>query len=470
VRPAAAATAWVMDDRYSWAVALMLYLLLYYMSVPYFIFKPPDAQAIVFGETNVFYRVLKILALGSGLVVLVWRFKLATRVLRELNIFFVAFVALVLLSVTWSIEPAITLTRFIAVLTICLVCGAAVLTGWQPRRFQQVVLPFFTLLMVGSLLFGIVAPDLAKENGTGISLANAWHGLFIQKNGLGHAASITLFFWTHAWLSRQTSVRNFLLGGGSALACLILSRSSTSLFATLFVIGLLVLLLKWPRRKRRYMVVVVVAFVSIILIYSMAVLDIVPGLEVVLQPIVSLTGKDMTFSGRTQIWEVIREHIVQHPILGTGYGAYWIGRVPTSPSYVFISRKSNFYPTEAHNGYLDIMNDLGYVGLLCLIGYLIVFLRQSVRLLKIDYVQATLYLALLFEELINNLSESDWLSSSSFSFVVFTFATFALARALLDHKFSALAQAAAQPVPQPQPAPAPANRRGAARRRRARWR
>ena len=68
---------------------------------------------------------------------------------------------------------------------------------------------------------------------------------------------------------------------------------------------------------------------------------------------------------------------------------------------MFITRQSNFYPTEAHNGYLDVINDLGYVGLVCLLGFLLVFLRQSLALLKIDYKQATLYLALLFGELLH---------------------------------------------------------------------
>jgi O-antigen ligase len=122
---------------------------------------------------------------------------------------------------------------------------------------------------------------------------------------------------------------------------------------------------------------------------------------------------------------------------------------------VFISRKSNFYPTEAHNGYLDILNDLGYVGLMCLLGYLLVFLRQSLALLKIDYKQATLYLALLFEEMINNLTESDWLSSTAFALTVMTLATFALARALLEHRWRLQSQHWSQAVPSPAAREAP---------------
>ena len=107
---------------------------------------------------------------------------------------------------------------------------------------------------------------------------------------------------------------------------------------------------------------------------------------------------------------------------------------------MFITRNSNFYPTESHNGYLEIINDLGYVGLLCLLGFLLVYLRQSLALLKVDYKQATLYLALLFGELINNLTESDWFGSGGVATPIVTLATFGLARALLEQRWRSQSQ------------------------------
>ena len=444
---AGAERGWLVDSKYQPLMTLMIYVLLFYMTVPTSVLTPPNAAVVV--EPNLFYRLLKLSLLAAGVVVLIWRHSFALLLARELNKFFIAFLALVLLSAAWSIEPAITLTRFLAVCTVCLVCGGCVMVGWYDRRFQEIIRSFFTALMIGSLIFGTFWPDLGQEQGTGISLEGAWRGLLGQKNGLGHASSIAVFFWMHGWLTREVKFWQFVLGFGASATCLLLSHSSTSLFSALFSIMLLLLLLRAPKGKRRYMAFIIAVFVTTILLYSLAVLDIFPGLDFLLQPIIGVTGKDLTFSGRTQIWAVIREHISQHPLLGTGYGAYWIGPVPSSPSYVFISRKSNFYPTEAHNGYLDILNDLGYVGLLCLLGYLVVFLRQSLALLKIDYKQATLYLALLFEELINNLTESDWLSSTAFALAVMTLATFGLSRALLEQRWRVQSQQGSQAVPSP---------------------
>jgi O-antigen ligase len=459
----AATAGWVDDSKYQTLMTLMICALLFYMTVPVNAFEPQTAATVP--EPNLLYRTIKVSLLAAGTGLLVWRFSFAMQLAREVNRFFIAFLLLIVLSATWSIEPAITLTRCLAMLTISLVCGGCVMVGWHDRRFQEIVRSFFTLLMVASLIYGIVAPDLAKEQGTGISLQGAWRGVLGQKNGLGHAASIAVFFWVHAYLTREVKIWKFLLGCGVSVACLVLSRSSASLLSATFSVLLLLLLLRAPKGKRRYMAFIIAVFVTTIMLYSLAVLNIFPGLDFLLQPIVSITGKDLTFSGRTQIWAVIRQHISAQPLLGSGYGAYWIGPVPTSPSYVFLTRTSNFYPTEAHNGYLDVLNDLGYVGLVCLLGYVLVFLRQSLGMLKINYVQATLYLALLFEEMINNLTESEWLSSTSFSFAIMTFATFALARSALDQRLIASgAPAVVAPSPRPGVARQDAGRKSALRR------
>jgi len=157
-----------------------------------------------------------------------------------------------------------------------------------------------------------------------------------------------------------------------------------------------------------------------------------------LQPIVNLTGKDTTFSARTTIWEVVRQHIGLSPLLGSGYGAYWVGADPNSPSYVFL-KIMYLYPTESHNGYLELVNDLGFVGGLGgLFLYIFWYLRQALQLMATDRNQATLYLGLFFQEMVINMSESDFLSRSN-TFTVLALATVSLSRALLDVRLKAQA-------------------------------
>jgi exopolysaccharide production protein ExoQ len=93
-----------------------------------------------------------------------------------------------------------------------------------------------------------------------------------------------------------------------------------------------------------------------------------------------------------------------------------------------------FFPGSAHNGYLDIANDLGWVGLAALLGFIATYLRQALQLLRIDGSQAILYVALLIQQAVTNLSESHWFSVQSVDFVIVTLATTSLARGLLQHR------------------------------------
>jgi len=160
---------------------------------------------------------------------------------------------------------------------------------------------------------------------------------------------------------------------------------------------------------------------------------------------------DAVFGAAGEIWAIVVERFHLNPLLGVGYGAYWIGPVPQSPSYEFIWRMGGFYPGSAHNGYLDVANDLGWTGLVCLIGYIVVHLRQSLRAFVADRAQGALFLALFIQQAIVNLSESHWFSVLSLQFMLMTLATMALARLLLELKLRARF---GQPLRQPRPAAA----------------
>jgi O-antigen ligase len=200
---------------------------------------------------------------------------------------------------------------------------------------------------------------------------------------------------------------------------------------------LMVILLFSPRSSRRLTPYIVGGFSALVLFYSIAVLNVIPGLDVILTPITSATGKDLTFSNRTEIWAIIKDHIDLRPILGSGYGAYWGGEVPSSPSFVFI-RRLYFYPFESHNGYLEVVNDLGFVGLFCLLGYLANYIKQALELIKVQRNQAILYICVFFQQVVNNLSESFWLQIG-FATVLMSLATLCMARTLYQAKRDALA-------------------------------
>lgn len=419
-------------------VTWLIWGLVAYSTVPLTIFDQVGAdvaQTAMPSEGTALSKIIWLTLLGLGAALSLSRSGTVLKLMRQINPFLLIFFGLAAASLLWSIEPEITAKRVITASAILLDAFALAATSADPKRFQSVLRPVITFILIGSIVFVITAPLMAITQSDQPELVGAWHGLMSQKNGFGSLAAIGFVLWLHAYLSQETARWRALVGLTVSAICLVGSRSSTSLMATVFASSLMFMLLRSPRGLRRYLPYLIAVFASLLLVYSLAVLNLIPGSDLLLSPITSLTGKDQTFSGRTAIWAVLNEHVALSPWFGSGFGAYWV-QIPTSPSMLMLQRLY-FYPTEGHNGYLDVINDLGIAGAICLVSYLIVFLRQSLRILSVLRPQGALYLTLLFEQLIGNLSESRWFNALDFDFVIMTLATVAIARTLREMRLSA---------------------------------
>jgi O-antigen ligase len=415
-------------DVVAWAATLALCALILFMIVPEdFDYESLGTAMPQAGNTTSRLMWLGLLGAG-GLIVLRYQ-RLAMVVLRWMNPFFVVLVVLAGASVVWSIDPQFTVRRLIRLATIVLVCLGFVLA--RGARIQDVVRPMITAVLIASIVMVFVFPTFALERSPSPELAGAWHGLATQKNGLGSLAAMGVLLWLHAVLAREVRWPSGAAGLTVSLICLFYSRSSTSLITTAAVVPLMLFLMRTPRGVRPYMHWIIGLGASALMICSLAALRLIPGLSILLRPLSMLTDKDPTFSGRTAIWNIVAEHIALRPFLGSGFGAYWVGPITGTPSYQFVTQLY-FYPTEAHNGYLDVVNELGLVGGVCLLGYLFVYLRQSLHVFAHARMQGALYLGVLFEQLVENMTESRWFNVLCVQFVILTVTTFALARAEIE--------------------------------------
>jgi nucleoside-diphosphate-sugar epimerase/O-antigen ligase len=419
----------VRNSRFTLLSAGILWLMLVLLYVPGDL--DFGAPAVSIYSPNPVTRVLWVTILISAASIVLRRIGSTLRLLREVNGFFLFLIGLAIASLAWSIDPELQFPRIVRLLTIFSAVLAGTVAAWHQRRFQQVIRPAVILFLFGSIAFGVLRPDLAIHQETTPEMLNAWHGLTVQKNQLGALASIGWILALHAGLSGDAKPLNAAIGWTVAATCLILSRSQTALVGAVITTLFLLLMMRPPGSMRRILPYLIVAMTALTLLYAIAILNIVPGLDYLLAPIMMVTGKEMTFSGRAEIWNLVIDHIRLRPWLGSGYGAFWTGKVPGSESFEIANALRGFYPSSAHNGYLDILNDLGIVGLVGLAGYLIVYVRQSLRLYAIDRAQGALFLAIFLLQALTNLAESEWFSPFNFDFVLMAFATTCLGRALL---------------------------------------
>jgi len=109
--------------------------------------------------------------------------------------------------------------------------------------------------------------------------------------------------------------------------------------------------------------------------------------------VVDILGKDLTFTGRTDIWMAAIQLIKIRPWLGYGYEAFWNGM--DGPS-AYILRAVKWPVPDAHNGFVELTLNLGLIGLsIFIVGYVINLTRSIFKVRTtsgVDFIWPLLYL------------------------------------------------------------------------------
>ena len=153
---------------------------------------------------------------------------------------------------------------------------------------------------------------------------------------------------------------------------------------------------------------------------------------------------DSSFTGRQIIWDFANYEIARRPLLGWGYQSFWLVG-PDAPSIVDAPGWIKEMPS-AHNGYLDTMLEMGYIGLALLVIFIIATLHVIGRAADRDPARAWSVLSLALFIMIYNGLESTWMRGFEFEWLVFLILAAEIARywqpshpdgrALRRHRFS----------------------------------
>jgi O-antigen ligase len=118
------------------------------------------------------------------------------------------------------------------------------------------------------------------------------------------------------------------------------------------------------------------------------------------QVILTGLGRDATLTGRTVLWEQVLA-MGASPLIGTGYDSFWLGKR--------VERFWEMYywkPNQAHNGFLEIYLNLGWIGVLLLTGIIVSTYRKiAARMVRHDPYQI-LRMSLYVLVIVSNLTEA----------------------------------------------------------------
>jgi O-antigen ligase len=259
----------------------------------------------------------------------------------------VALPIIVALSTLWSYDPMDTFAKSVIIAFDFAFAGFLVYRYSADELIKLLQLTNRAAVVL-SLLFIVALPSY------GLGYNHEWRGIFAHKNDLG---TFILFLATAEIVgSRRLPMERFLRRTFLLLDVLlcVMSQSRTAwlLAAVAIAIYLVVLLIVRFRSFERPLLALAALCSSGFLVGSALLYRV---------ELARMIGKDPTFSGRTKIWQAVLQAISVHPMTGYGYGAFW--RDFHGPS-VFIMEQIGFTVAQSHEGYLEILLQLGFPGLL----------------------------------------------------------------------------------------------------------
>jgi len=111
-------------------------------------------------------------------------------------------------------------------------------------------------------------------------------------------------------------------------------------------------------------------------------------------------GRNSTLTGRTDLWGYVLAQPVSR-ILGSGYEGFWLG-----PRLATIWRLSEQMPVQSHNGYIEILVNLGWVGLVFLGTIIVSGYGKIIKAIGLDPERNSLMLGLFIATLLYNSTEA----------------------------------------------------------------
>jgi len=264
------------------------------------------------------------------------------------------------------------------------------------RRTAYVLIPF-------SLLLIKYYPALGVEYGRW-SGKLMWLGVTVHKNCLGRLCLVVAVFliwdllrrwragslWSDRW---RTAADSAVL----LLALYMLRGSEDAYSATsvaTFLVGIVTLLgLEWLRKRSLLPSRAHIAAGVLGLFLFGAMAPFVGGANVA--RFSGTFGRNETLTGRTDTWAELVPVVKERPILGVGFGSFWTA-----------ARREFYQMSHGHNGYLDVLLDLGAVGLILWAGIFLVCAGKAATALTLDFDRAAFAIVMLAMAAIYNTSES----------------------------------------------------------------
>lgn len=338
--------------------------------------------------------------LTAGIIVLIRRCSRTSVLLRE-NWVILLYFSYCLVSVIWSDFPFVAFKHW----TKAIGDLAMVLIVITDSQLLAALKRFFSrtgfILLPASLLLIKYFPDLGRAYDPWFGHMSET-GVTLGKNALG---VITLVLSLAAVWQVLTLLRagktpgrgRHLLAQGVLLAfgVTLLSGANSATPLVCFVVGTGLMLTTNLLIVRRQPAAVHALMLGLLLTAGFGLLL---GAE---KAAVDALGRDTTLTGRTDIWNLVLP-MAPDELIGAGFESFWLG-----PRLEKLwAALPNLYINEAHNGYIEVYLNLGWVGIGLIALLLINSYRRCVTTFRHDPALGSLLLAYVVAAALYSITEA----------------------------------------------------------------
>lgn len=308
-------------------------------------------------EGNQFERYLLIFLYGVSIISLLFQLSKLVFLFTRTYLLWLL-VLLVFLSFSWSGLPNVTLRRAISILLATLY-ATVLFFRYKPEKLLDILFVVFLVIIVSSLIVAVFYPEMGLMGG---KYVGSWQGVMSHKNYLGRICVIAIMVFLFK-LSTAKGIRKVLILLLITVSGFMLIKSNS---ATAFVLFVILLFSAWMTNLaaglRKNWPIFMLFMVSLLLITSLLVISEYTS-------ILDIIGRDATLTGRLPLWKNIFPYVMDKFWFGYGYRVFWVD--PAGP-YPFIWSAVHWQPLHAHNGYIDLVLNIGFTGLMIV---LIVFIE-----------------------------------------------------------------------------------------------
>jgi exopolysaccharide production protein ExoQ len=349
------------------------------------------------------------LLLAAAVVVLVWRRRRVLTLLST-NWPILLYFSYCLVSISWAYYPDIAFKRWIKAIGD-LAMALVIATDAQPvAAFRRIISRIGFVLLPTSVLFikyyGELgrgyAPDGLPMN-TGVTANKNALGLLVLVISLGAVWNVRALIMNKDEPNRRR--RLFAQSTLLTFGLVLFGMADCATCIACFMLGSGLLLATGHRSIRNRPARVHAMFATIVIVAGIAFLA---GGDA---GVVHALGRNSDLTGRTDIWSAVIP-AVPNPIVGAGFESFWI-----SPSVEIFRRKLEawgwWHPenlNEAHNGYLEIYLNLGWIGVCMVALILIRGYRQGINAFRVYPEFGSLILAYVAAATIYGITEAGFRS------------------------------------------------------------